>query len=160
MDEQQLELTGDRQPWPFWAAGVIKCMSEVPSLAKAAKQTGVARSTINHWMQKDESLALAINAARQEALDKLEETILQRAREGQKMVKTVRREFSNGTVETITTTESHISDVLAMFYLKRWRPEYRDAYKVEHAGPGGGPIRFDVSKVDADISRLLEEMGA
>jgi len=32
-------------------------------------------------------------------------------------------------VETTVTEENHISDIVAMFMLKRWRPEYRDSYR-------------------------------
>jgi hypothetical protein len=154
------EIEMSDEPWPVWAKGVIESMRVVPSIARAARECRVARSTIQKHVQRNESLALAINEARQEALDVLEETILARARQGQTLTKTVTRTFANGGVEVIETTEQHVSDNLAMFYLKRWRPEYRDSWKVEHSGPNGGPIRFDVEKVDGEIKQLLEQMGA
>jgi hypothetical protein len=47
-----------------------------------------------------------------------------------------------------------------MFYLKRWRPEYRENYRVEHTGAKGGPIRIDTEQIDREIQRLLDELGS
>lgn len=62
------------------------------------------------------------------------------------------------------TEELHTSDTLAMFYLKRFRPEFRESFVVEQTGPGGGPLKHEVTVVDeavaefrADLARLAED---
>jgi hypothetical protein len=154
------EVPVDTSDWPVWGKGAVEAMRTVPSLARAAKACGVHRVTLHRRIQHSESFALAIDQARQEALDTLEETIVLRARTGQPIRKTVVKNLPDGTSETTTTEEQHISDTLAMFYLKRWRPEYRENYRIEHTGANGGPIRIDQERVDADIRTLLGELGS
>jgi hypothetical protein len=57
----------------------------------------------------------------------------------------------------------HTEPVLAMFYLKRYRPEFRESYRVEQTGKDGGPIRHEVAAVHeavADFRAELERLGA
>lgn len=155
---------GDR-PWPVWAEGVLESMRSVPSLARAAKNAGIARSTVQRFQVADADFATAMDEARAEALDTLEEVMLLRARQGQPIRKVVTKVAADGATETITTEESHISDVLGMFYLKRWRPEYRETFKVETTGAGGGPIQVEgvmnigVGRFRAEVVRLAAERG-
>jgi hypothetical protein len=98
--------------------------------------------------------------------DGLEEVLFIRATEGQARTKTVTKTFADGTVETTVTEEQHISDVVAMFLLKRWRPEYRESYRVEGSAPGGGPLQTGanldaaVEHFRAEVLRLAGEDGA
>lgn len=145
-------------------------MRSVPSLARAAKTVGVARTTLQRLVHRDEAFKLAIHDAREEALDTLEEVMLLRARQGQPTKKTVTKTYPDGkggmVTETTVTDESHLSDTLGMFYLKRWRPEYRESYRVEQSGPNGGPIQIEgtldaaVERFRAEVVRLAVERGS
>ena len=50
-----------------------------------------------------------------------------------------------------------------MFLLKRYRPEFRESFRVESSGPGGGPIQHEVTRVeDAALAfyARLDELAA
>lgn len=163
----------DEEPtdsWPVWAPAVVEAMRSVPSISRAAKTVEVDRRTIQRLIQRNETFALAISDARDDALDTLEEVMLLRARQGQPTKKTVTKKYidpktSTEVVETTVTEDTHISDVIAMFYLKRWRPEYRESYRVENTGPGGGPIQIEgnlnvaVERFRAEVVRLATDHG-
>ena len=145
--------------WPSWAPGAVEAMRKAPSISRAAKTVGVNRTTINRLRQRDEAFALAINDAREEALDTLEEVVLMRATTGQPMRKVVTKRLADGTEIVTVTEESHISDTLAMFYLKRWRPEYRDTYRVERSDSVGGVSQVeDERKLDRAVERFRDEV--
>lgn len=155
-DDQPPDPTAD---WPAWAPGVLAALRHSPNVSAAAKTCDVARSTINRLVQRDEAFAIAAHDAREEALDSLEDVILERAREGQQTVKVVTRTAADGSIETTVTEESHISDTLAMFFLKRWRPEYRESYRIENTGPGGGPIQIEIEgKLNDAVARFESEV--
>jgi hypothetical protein len=137
-------------------AAAVESMRNIPTYTEAARAAGVGVDAIRRATKRDEVFAVAMHDAREEGLDHLEETIILRARSGQPLVKTVVREFTDGTKETTTTTERHISDNLAMFYLKRWRPEYRDSYRIEQTGANGGPIRIEQEAKIADAVGLFD----
>lgn len=155
--------------WPVWAAAALEALSVSPTIRNAASRAGVDRRTLQRLIQRDERFALAVHDARENALDSIEETIILRARSGQPVKRTTTKtDKDGGVVETTTVDETHISDNLAMFYLKRWRPEYRDTYRVEQSGPGGGAIQVDVEVrladavgfFDAEVVRLAATGGA
>ncbi len=102
-----------------------------PAIARAAERAGVGRRTVQRWMQRDEEFALAVDEARQDALDTIEHLVYLRATTGTPKRKVVTRTLADGRAETTVTEEMHISDTLAMFYLKRWRPEYRENFGVQ-----------------------------
>ena len=85
-------------------------------------------------MQRNEAFAVAVYEAREEALDTLEHVVYLRATTGTPMRKTVTETTSDGKTKTTVTEEQHVSDTLAMLYLKRWRPEYRESYGIELTG--------------------------
>lgn len=141
----------------MWARPALDMLRITPNVTSAARQLGIARSTLNRLIAIDETYKLAVFDAREQALDTLEDVILARARQGQPIRKTVTKTMADGTVETTVTDEAHISDTLAMFFLKRWRPEYRESYRVEQTGPGGGPIQIEGSLSDA-VDRFNAEV--
>lgn len=154
--------------WPPWTTAFLASMRQVPDRTLAAKQAGVDRSTTQRLGQRDPLFEAATNAARDEALDRMERLIYQRATTGQPVRKTITKTLPDGRTETIVTEESHVSDNLAMFYLKRWRVEYRDSVKVEQTGPGGGPIQIEIEeklneaagRFDAEVVRLADARAA
>jgi hypothetical protein len=151
--------------WPIWAGPYLEALSKVPSLTRAADAAGVDRSTAWRLTQRDEAFAVAVHAAREQALDRLEEVIYAQATTGMAHRKTVTKTDKEGNVLEVTETEEIVRNpTLAMFYLKRWRPEYREAYRIEQTGAGGGPIRHEVGLVEelaaaarADLDRLSKE---
>lgn len=130
-------------------AAAVEAMRVVPNLTEAARAAGVARSTVQRAVQRDEEFAVAMNDAREQALDTIESSLLLRARSGQTLRKRVTKTLADGRQETTEHEEVYLSDSAAFFLLKRWRPEYRDTYRVEQSGPNGGPIQIDARMADA-----------
>lgn len=159
----------DTEGWPPWAPGFIESMRQIPSLARSAKVVGINRRTVFRWMKREESFARAVAEAREEALDSLEEIALLRGRTGQPTKKTVTRSYKMrdgkgdlvDVTETTVTDEAHISDNLLMFYLKRWRPAYRDTFDVKHSGDAR--VRVEVYRMPDQerlhaLARLAREL--
>jgi hypothetical protein len=121
-------------PWPPWTAAVLQRLAQSPNLSRAAEAAGVDRSTVYRLRDRDERFAVALYDAREKALDILEESIFAQATAGLPHVKTVRKSDKDGNLLEITETEEIARNpTLAMFFLKRWRPEYRDSFRVEQA---------------------------
>jgi hypothetical protein len=169
-DDEPLGLLDPKRDWPRpWMRGVLAAMQDIPSIARAAEKVGVDRTTVHRGMQQHEEFALAVSAARDQALDNLEATLYLRATAGQQVTKTVTRYNNQGdVVEETVTDERHVSDTLGMFYLKRWRPEYRESFKIEQTGAGGGPIQIEYAEKQAEdfddrlaaVERRLAEQAA
>lgn len=70
------------------------------TVAAAAEQVGIDRSTFYRWLDSDPEFADDFHDARDDVIDSVEQTLVQRARNG--------------------------SELCIFFFLKRWRPEYRD----------------------------------
>jgi hypothetical protein len=87
------------EEWPPERQKLLDALTESLSYAAASERIGIHRATAWRWRQ-DPTFAAACEQAQQWALDKLEASGYQRALAG--------------------------SDLLTMFYIKRWRPEYRD----------------------------------
>ncbi len=122
--------------WPPWAAAVLERLAQSPNGSRAAESVGVDRSTIYRLRDRDEAFALALCDAREKALDLLEESIFAQATSGLPRRKVVRKFDAHGNLlETTETQELSPNPTLAMFFLRRWRPEYRDSYRVERITP-------------------------
>lgn len=127
----------------------------------ACKRAGVGETTVRRTRQRDEAFALAEADARERGLDGIEALLRMRGTSGQpiRKTRTVRRLDPNGDVLEVTETEETellISTPAAMFLLKRYRPEFRDTFKVENTGRGGGPIK--VERVDSAVDELFAEL--
>lgn len=156
MDETHGDAPTEKR-WPVWAAAVLEALTRSPNASYAARAAGIDRSTLTRLIQRDERFAVAVHEAREQALDSLEDSILVRARSGQPTKRTVTKKNAKGEVEEVTEYDDvHLSDTLAMFFLKRWRPEYREAYRIEQSGPNGGPIQMDVEARITDAVGLFE----
>lgn len=160
-DTETVSLLDPAREWQQpWMGPCLAAMQNIPSISRAAVTVQVDRSTVHRAMQRYEEFAIAMSMARDVALDNLEATLYLRATAGQAVLKTVRKHDGDGRViEETTTEERHISDSLGMFYLKRWRPEYRESFRVEQSGPNGGPIQIEhaeegASEFDARLTDL------
>jgi hypothetical protein len=128
--------------WPVWAEAVLRRLAQSPNLSRAAEAGCVDRSTVYRLRDRDEAFALALHDAREQGLDLLEESIFAQATAGLPHRKTVRKLDKDGNVLEVTETEELVrSPTLAMFFLKRWRPEYRESFRVEQANTRAESLR-------------------
>jgi hypothetical protein len=158
--------------WPPWTSTFLVAYSQLPNQKEAAQKAGVSTSTVSDLARRSEPFMQARDAARDIGLDRLEATAYLRSTVGTPMLKRVvrTRTYKDGNVERIVeeTTERHVSDILLMFTLKRWRPEYRERYGIEQSGPDGGPITYAheekvdeaVKLFDAEVVRLADRRAA
>jgi len=102
--------------WPGWAAHFIELYAQLGVVMLAARGAGVDRSMPYRLRQESQSFAQAWEDAREASIQALEAEARRRAMTG--------------------------SDRLLQFLLKAARPAmYRENYRVEHVGDGGGPIQ-------------------
>jgi hypothetical protein len=115
-------------------------------VAPAARAAGIARQTVYEWQEHDPEFAVALNLAREEAIDALEHEAHRRAVFG---VKQERPIYYRG--ELVGTQEvTEYSDRLLELALKAGRPDkYRERYDVTTAGQ---PL---IKEVDAPLSAVL-----
>ena len=87
-----------------------------PTLPKACEIADIARTTFYEWIKDDPEFKAAYEAAREEAVQVLEDEAIKRATIGG-------------------------SDTLLIFLLKAARPQkYRDYVRQEISGPNGGQV--------------------
>jgi len=104
------------------------------SVSGAAKAAGATRNTFYKHRREEPEFAAAWDEAYEIGTDRLEDVLQVRALEG-------------NTAELI-------------FALKSRRPErYRDNTRIEHTGPGGGPIEIDVDARES-LARRIAELAA
>lgn len=99
----------------------ISLYREHGSILHAAKLTPVNRKTVYRWIEADEQFAEAVADSKDECVEELETSVYRRA-----------------------FTDS----ILAMFYLKAHRPQYRDK------------VTIDVNAVDEEIKQRLNQLQA
>lgn len=124
------------------------------SVTLAAKAAKCERGMHYRWMD-DATYADAFAKLRDEAADILEDEAVERATKGVFEPTVYQGEFTYPVTEKInrktgevTRTQSRTpvgmwkkSDAVLMFLLKGFKPEkYRESFKAEISGPGGGPI--------------------
>jgi hypothetical protein len=116
------------------------------SITKAAAAAKCERGLHYRWLEEPE-YAAAFEAAKEEAAQSLEDEAVRRAHEGVSEPVIWQGQF---TYETDSRGRRRLkkplavqkySDTLLIFLLKGMRPEkYRESFKAEISGPGGGPI--------------------
>lgn len=109
----------------------LAAFAETGNISLSCQAAGVRRSTYYEWTEHDGAFGVALAAAREAAIDKLEEEARRRAVEG------VTREtgvYHNGKL-IATEVEIKYSDTLLIFLLKGLRPEkYRERMDVTGTG--------------------------
>jgi len=95
---------------------ILDALRAHPSYAAAARKARISRTTLTRWRKDDPDFEDAVQAARDEGGEALEDELVQRATRGK--------------------------DTTALiFALKAWKPErYRETHRHEHSGPNGGAI--------------------
>ncbi len=129
------------------------------NLTTAAAAAGIHRTLVWKWQEADDEFCAALNEAREQAYDRLEQEALRRAVEGtqRKRPIIVGREVVD--YEIIT----EYSDRLLEMLLKAARPEkYRERQSIEHTGDAT-TIVIDVaeqrSALASRIASLTERTG-
>lgn len=95
-------------------AEVLRHYSECGTLLYACLNAGADYKTAQTWKREDPAFALALEAAYDPILDRLENTAFERVKAG--------------------------SDKILELMLKSLHNKYKDKRTIEHTGPGGGPI--------------------
>lgn len=139
-----------------WKAKFVEALSQIPNVRYAADAAGVSRQRAYRERHRDEAFALAWADAHEQGLDLIERIAHTRATAGQTITKTMTRRMADGSTEVTTTEERHLSDSLLMFLLKRYRPEFRETFKV--TGADGGPVKHEVTLVDEAVTDFYAEL--
>lgn len=150
----------DDRGWPVWAAPFLDTFRRgTPDVSRAAKAVEIARSTVYRLRDRDEAFALALHDAREEALDLLENTLYALGTSGLKATKKVTKYNTAGEVTEVVETEEVVRNAISgMFILKRYRPEFRESFRVEQSGPGGKPIAHEVTVVEETAERARADL--
>jgi hypothetical protein len=145
-------------------AAFLSAYAATGVISSAAKSASVARSQHYAWLRDDPEYAEAFKQAHEEAIETLEAEVRQRALTGSQRPyvyqgeqvyelkldengKPVKENGANVHDYTKPVMITEPSDTLLMFLVKRHKPEYREAHKIEHSGPGGAPLEVTVKFV-------------
>lgn len=104
----------------------LTLLAEVPNVSAAARVLGLSRTTLYRERQSDPEFAAAWDASFIDGLDVLVAEVIRRGFQG-----TEKPVYYKG--EVVGTVREY-SDVLAMFTLKRYLPEFRDTTNVNLEG--------------------------
>ena len=119
----------------------------------ACKQVGVSRQTVYGWRDTDPAFRAAWDDAENDAVDTLEVSAWQRARNGVKREKGVY--YEGKLIATDVTTE--YSDTLLIFLLKAHRPaKYRETTRHELTGADGGPVQVITAEASTAALRAAQ----
>jgi hypothetical protein len=98
--------------------------AQTHDVTDSARFAGISRKTHYAWLENDPGYPERFRLAEAEFHDSVDALIQKHAMK-----------------KTATPTDR-------IFWAKRWNPEYRENYKVELGGPGGGKLNIEVSFVD------------
>jgi hypothetical protein len=131
---------------PDWAPRLLAALRASANVQLSCAVAGVPRRSFYNRRDADPAFAAAVAEALEDGCDLLEAEARRRAVDG-----VPRKKFDragNPIIDPDTGqqyVEREYSDALLIVLLKAHRPErFRDTYRQEHAGPGGGavPITF------------------
>lgn len=112
----------------------------------AARDTGIHRTLVYDWQEKDDEFAHAFRAAEIEATETMEQEAYRRAVHG-----TEKPVYQSG---ALVGTVQEYSDTLLIFMLKARAPEkYRERVQMQHADADGK--RLPVSAVEEYVRDAL-----
>ena len=128
---------------------VLAAFKGCASVTKACEIVDISRDTFYRWLREDADFKKAYQAAREQAIEALEDGATRRAYEG------VERPVYQGGKQVGMIRE--YSDTLLIFLLKAHRPtKYRDNIRQELTGAGGAaltPTKIEVVLVPAATLR-------
>lgn len=126
----------------------LRLLKETGNVSKSAQAIGIKRQTLYQLRDKDPKFKEEWQEAFESFLDSCEQEVVRRGVKGyEKPV------FYGG--KQIGTVREY-SDNLLMFYLKRYRPEFRDRLKVE----GNIPVfKTPSEEVQAELKELAKRLA-
>ena len=160
---------GLQRKTPVWTKAFLAAFRETGVVRAACDAAGVAKSVVYLRKHSDKKFAEQWEEAYGDAADLLELEVKRRAHDGVDEPVIHKGELmgiwvdDDGHVVTENTpnarkiplTIKKYSDVLLMFRLKAMRPEqYRDNFKVEHAGDPKNPVKHEHTHVTDRIEQL------
>lgn len=162
-DSQDVGRAGDGPParfsdreWPLsWMGAFLDALAVMPVVASAARQAGVARAWTYESARNYPAFAQAWDEAYRQGVEVLEQHVHRWGTVGITLRETRTVTRADGSQETAVTETVNINPQIAMFALKRHKPEYRDTTRVEMTGAGGGPVSVEVNRTPSH-ERLLE----
>lgn len=141
---------------------VLKYLATNPNVSAASLKAGCNRRTVFKWRQEDPEFARAFDDAIDQALDKIEGALFERAVNG-----TMEYVVSGGRVMADSNGQPLIirkySDTAAIAMLKaRRRDVFGDKSSVEMSGPNGKPIEVESpsDRIQSRIAGLAAGMAA
>lgn len=143
------------RPWKYeWQGPFLDALSVMPVVASAARQAGVSRQWAYNIARIEPDFAEAWEQAYIQGVEVLEQHVHRWATVGIPFRETRTVTKADGTQEIAVTDRNDVNPQVAMFALRRHKPEYRDSTRVEHTGQGGGPVVLEVNRVPSH-ERLL-----
>lgn len=145
-----------------WQAVFLEEIEKNVVIGLACKAADVSETTFKRERLRDDKFAIAYHEAHERGLDALEAILRMRATKGQpyrQEVTRVKTDAKGEIIETVVTETKGllIDTTAAIFLLKRYRPEFRESFRVENTGADGGPIQIE-SKVAGAKARLFAEL--
>ncbi len=155
MSTESAILERDRPP--RWRAAFLEGLRTLGCVSAACRLAEVGRQTVYDHRTADEGFAKAWDEALDESADLLVLEARRRAHDGVDEPVIWQGQLTgvwvgpDGTVVTETTpnarrvplTVRKYSDALLMFLIKARRPEYRDSFRVQHAGDAAQPVKVE-----------------
>jgi len=132
-------------------AGFLELLAQGYSATRACRELDIGRSTVYGLRDSDEEFARQWGDAEQAGVDELEDEARRRAVDGVERPVTIA-----GEAETVR----EYSDQLLVVLLKAKRPGvYRERFKHEHVGPGGGPVVVEERIDTRPVLKVLADVG-
>ncbi len=130
-----------------WEDAFLAALRDAATVRAACHLVGVSRSAVYDRRKAFPAFASAWDDAAEDAVDALIGEARRRAVQGVENPVYYRGE--------VVGYVRRYSDNLLMFLIKAARPEYRDNYKVTHAGPADGPVQVEAKPFDV-FARIAE----
>lgn len=123
-----------------WQDAFLEEFRKSFSLAKAALVAGVSRPTVYKYLRQDADFKQRYDDAKADAIDDLQESSFERAKNGTKQIRTFYDKQGNVASESITIQHE---TALTIKYHEAYLPEFRPPTRIEHTGANGGPIELE-----------------
>lgn len=133
-----------------WRVPFIEGLRQTGNVAFAARQAGITRRRAYMVFHESDVFRKQWEDAVKDSDDRLEQEALRRAVAG--IENPVWMKDENGKPTRVDVVKSY-SDVLLMFLMKARNPQkYRDNYRIETVGPGGGPVQIEAKNFNVNVA--------
>ena len=157
-DEVPFEFSKRKWPRP-WMGPFLDNLAALPVISYAAEAVKIDRRHIYRVRDTNPAFAEALEEARLRGVELLENHIHRWAVAGLKRVETTTVYDETGKIVSRRTVEGiDVNPTLAMFVLKRHKPEYRERLAVQHEGEMR--VKIDGDRLDREINALLAGLAA